>query len=416
MDGPVRGCQHPRMNTTPADHAGASLATRQQLLGALQNTLNWSARREYRGHEKHDGLNSPLLMRVCGGNRLARLVAIQAVMRSPVDLRRWLAVAPHQNSKGLALFAQAWMDLADLLPSDPRPSEQAREVLERLLVTRSASTPSGGRAWGYAYPWQDPGFYAAAGTPNAVVTSFVCEALLDAHARDRDPRWLAAVDQAVVFFVHDLVRLKDTPDELCLSYMPLPMRMRVMDVSILIASVLARHARANGSDQHMPMARRLLRYVLRQQTDYHAWWYTDPPGDSRIRHDNYHTGFILDALWRWMQVTGENEHAESYWAGLEYYRRKLFSDAGEPYWMNDQRFPYDVHGAAQGILTFARHADRYPGFAHRIATWTLANLYHPEGRFHYQKRRWHTRRLTFMRWCNGWMSRALAVLLKESNG
>lgn len=392
----------------------AATPSRDTLLAALRATLDWSRARDYSGHEKHDGLNSPLLMRLCGGHRLTRLVAIQAVMRSPLNLRGLLGVRAHQNCKGLALFAQAWMDLAELDPTDPLPAAHAREVLELLLARRSPRGALHGRAWGYAYPWQDPGFHAPAGTPNAVVSAFACEALLDAHARDGDPRWLEAVDEAVGFFTHDLQRLKDSPEELCLSYMPLPMRMRVMDVSILIASVLARHARASGDDAHMPMARRLLRYVLGQQTDYHAWWYTDPPGDSRIRHDNYHTGFILDALWRWMQTTGEHEHEDRYRAGLDYYRRQLFSDAGEPHWMNDQRYPFDVHGAAQGILSFARHSDRYPGFAERVAGWALANLYHPDGRFLYQRHRWYTKRITFMRWCNAWMARALAVLLKET--
>lgn len=382
---------------------------------ALLATLRWSRERNYCGHEKHDGLNSPLLMRVCGGHRLTRLLAIQAVMRSPLDLRRLLRVRPHHNPKGLALFAQAWLDLAD---SDVARRAQhlscANEVLEMLLEHRSGRGHLHGRAWGYWYPWQDPGFYAATGTPNAVVSAFACEALLDAHERLPDPRWLQAVDEAIDFFTCDLPRLKESADELCLGYMPMPMTMRVMDVSILIASVLARHARASGDPRQMPTARRLLTYVMRQQTDYHAWWYTDPPGDSHIRHDNYHTGFILDALWRWMAASGEREHEARYWQGLDYYRNHLFGAGGEPHWMNDQRYPFDIHGAAQGIITFARHPERYPGFAMRIADWALTHMYDPQGRFYYQQRRHYTKRFTFMRWCNAWMARALAVLLKES--
>lgn len=389
--------------------------SRDTVRSALQATLRWSRERNYVGHEKHDGLNSPLLMRLCGGHKLTRLVAIQAVMRSPLDLRRVLGVRPAHNPKGLALFAQAWFDLADADPGQREAHHQhATEALELLLARRSERGSLHGRAWGYWYPWQDPGFYAPTATPNAVVSAFACEALLDAHQRSADPRWLQAVDEAVAFFVHDLPRLKDSADELCLGYMPMPMSMRVMDVSILVATVLARHAQASGDQRHVPTARRLLTYVMRQQTDYHAWWYTDPPGDSRIRHDNYHTGFILDALWRWMNTTGEREHEARYWQGLDYYRQHLFSDAGEPHWMNDQRYPFDIHGAAQGIITFARHADRYPGFALRVADWALTHMYDPEGRFYYQQRRHYTKRFTFMRWCNAWMCRALAVLLKES--
>ena len=79
--------------------------------------------------------------------------------------------------------------------------------------------------------------------------------------------------------------------------------------------------------------------------------------------------------------------------------------------MSDQQFPYDVHGSAQGILTFARHEADYPGLAERIATWAIDNLYDGRGRFWYRKTRTGTDRRFFLRWNNGWMARALSELL-----
>jgi len=379
----------------------------------LVETLGWSRARGYLGHEKHDGLNSPLLSQLCGENRIARLVAIQAVMRSPVNLRPLLGVKPSYNPKGLGLFAQAWLDL-EKVSGDLQHLANAQEVLALLVQKRSPQGDLHGRAWGYWYPWQDPGFFAVTGTPNAVVSAFACEALLDAHARTGDPRWLEAVDAAIPFFTQDLKRLSDTADELCVSYMPVPMTMRVMDVSILVANVLLRHGLATGDTRHRDDAQRMVNYVMARKTDYHAWWYTDPPSDSRIRHDNYHTGFILDAIWRWMENSGNRDLEEKYWLGLEYYRRNLFSEAGEPRWMNDQEYPFDIHGAAQGIITFARHPQHYPGFAGRVVDWALRHMYDGAGRFYYQRHRLYTNRVTFMRWCNAWMARALAVYLKES--
>ena len=112
-----------------------------------------------------------------------------------------------------------------------------------------------------------------------------------------------------------------------------------------------------------------------------------------------------------MDATGDDSWQPVYRHGLDYYREHLFTDAGAPRWMNDQEYPYDIHGAAQGILTFSRHLDDYPGFAARVADWTLANMYDSSGRFYYQKSRLYRRKFTLMRWCNGWMARALASLL-----
>jgi rhamnogalacturonyl hydrolase YesR len=204
--------------------------------------------------------------------------------------------------------------------------------------------------------------------------------------------------------------LKETADELCLGYMPLPMTMRVMDVSILVGTVIARHSSYSGDSKHIETAHKLVRYVVNQQTEYAAWFYTDPPKDSHITHDNYHTGFILDALHRYMQATNDTSYLEAYKKGLDFYAKHLFNSDGSPRWMNEKDFPHDIHGSAQGIITFSRHLDDYPELAQKITEWTLANMYHEEGRFYYQQTPWFTKRFTLLRWCNAWMFRAVARL------
>lgn len=95
--------------------------------------------------------------------------------------------------------------------------------------------------------------------------------------------------------------------------------------------------------------------------------------------------------------------------------------------MNDRTWPLDVHGAAAGILAFSRAA-RY--FAHEAAArddvagqawadtsrkvlrWALEHLYSGDGYFYYQAGRFFTKKFCLMRWCNGWMSRALAQSLR----
>jgi len=369
----------------------------------------WSRERGYKGYNKHDGLNSPLLNRVAGWGKWPRIFAIQSVMRAPFNPRPLIGVPATYNPKGLALFAQSWLDRY-AVTGDRQHLDEAVSLLQ-LLQTLAVRDGHSGLGWGYHYPWQDPGFFAPAGTPNAVVTAFVCEAFLDGHAATGRVDFLESAEAAIPFFLNDLRVLKDTDDELCLSYMPVGMTMRVMDVSILIGSVLARHGAASGCTDHLTIARRLVNYVVRRQTDYGAWYYTDPPDASRITHDNYHTGFILDALSRYMQASGEREWAECYDRGLVFYRDNLFTAAGAPKWMHDREFPYDIHGAAQGILTFSRHPEQGDGLADRILRWTLANMYRPEGRFIYQVTRWYPKRFTLMRWCNAWMCRALARFL-----
>src|SRR5687767_14875393 len=79
------------------------------LANVLDRALVRSANTDWRGHDKHDGLNSPLVWALCGWSRPTRLLALQAMMRSPVNLRALLAVPRVANPKGLALFAQAFV-------------------------------------------------------------------------------------------------------------------------------------------------------------------------------------------------------------------------------------------------------------------------------------------------------------------
>jgi hypothetical protein len=185
-----------------------------------------------------------------------------------------------------------------------------------------------------------------------------------------------------------------------------------MDVSILIGAVIAQFNQLGGDDSHSDDAAKLVRYVANQQTDQNAWFYTDPPGDSHIRHDNYHTGFILDALWRYMEASGDDRYQDAYWKGLDFYAQQLFNDNGSPRWMSDCDYPHDIHGAAQGILTFARHSDKYPDLASRTCNWAIQNMYTP-GRFYYQQTPLLTKRFTLLRWCNAWMTRALATMYRH---
>ncbi len=376
-----------------------------EIEAVLDQLYNYSRQQQWRGHNKHDGLNSPLLKATLGWSKWPRLIAIQGVMRSPLNLRPLLLNPKVYNPKGLALFAMGLFDRYRVSNNTEQLAE-AEQLLTLIEQNRSPGEWSGS-CWGYHYPWQDPGFYAPTNTPNAVVSCFVCEAFLEGYRLTQNSHYLEIVASTIRFLLNDLTPLKDQNDELCLGYMPMPMSMRVMDVSILIGTVIAQYNSLRKVSEHQQTAERLVRYVINQQTDYHAWWYTDPPADSRISHDNYHTGFILDALQRYMDATGDYQWQQHYDDGLAFYAEKLFNPDGSPRWMHDVDFPHDIHGAAQGILTFSRHPQQYPGLAEKITRWTLDNMYHPEGRFYYQQTKHFTKRFTLLRWCNGWMARAL---------
>jgi hypothetical protein len=85
--------------------------------------------------------------------------------------------------------------------------------------------------------------------------------------------------------------------------------------------------------------------------------------------------------------------------------------------MSDRQYPVDIHGCAQGVITFSllqRHRGEGRQLADKVLNWTLCNMWDPKtGWFYYQKRRFYRTAIRELRWCQGWMSFALATYLES---
>ncbi|WP_228856759.1 hypothetical protein [Desulfomarina profundi] len=388
----------------------------------LQTLLLNAKTDQYRGYNKHDGLLSPFLSRLLGGSRIPRLLAIQSLMRAPVNLRPLFGVPRSINPKGIGLFSHANLNLYAKSQKDEYRQE-AENLLSWLIERGNTSFP--GISWGYQYPWQDVGFFAPANFPNRVVTCWIGYAFFRAWELLGKEEYLDICKRICVFLRQSPNRIADTDTELCFSYVPdKKVTWAVMDVSALCGKLFALTGTTLNDEDLLADAARCMNWVINRQTPYHAWYYTDPPGDSHITHDNYHSGIILDCIADYMMTTGTDNFREQYLNGLEFYENNLFCENGAPKWMNNRVTPYDIHGAAQGIITFSI-ASRFNSSslkkAEQILTWTLKNLYnHKTGNFWYQKNKIYTKKFTLLRWCNAWMARAISEFLattgKTDNG
>jgi len=383
----------------------------------LTSVLAHAHAQDYSGYSKHDALNAGWLESVAGKTRLTRLLATQLVMRSPVHIRPWIGVRQSRNAKGIALFAMAHLSCYRRTGNEFN-AKQARELLQWLCAHSSDPNVP---CWGYPYPWQDVGFFAPRNYPNRVVSTFVVNAFIDGYETLQQQHYLDVAHSAIDFLLKAPKKLFEDDKHLCLSYVPAKeIDWIVMDVSVLVGTVAARVAAHTNDSKLMADASRLVRYVVSKQTDYHAWYYSEPPGDSHISHDNYHTGFILDAILKFGQVSGSTEFTRAYTNGLEFYRTALFENSGAPRFMSDQRYPYDIHGAAQGIITFSlAYADHRSGreMARKILGWTLRHMYDDRSHwFYYQKRRGFRTKIRLLRWCQAWMAQAIACHLEHCRG
>lgn len=375
-------------------------------------------KKDYAGYCKFDALNSRFIEVVFGGNWITRLLAIQAVNRLPLPLRQCFAVRKLRNPKGIANFARAYA-IRYSVDQNKTWLDLTRGLSDWLLAHSSqglGAYSGSGMAWGYHFPWQSPGFFAPRNYPNCIVTTFSAEALLEAFRVTNDERYLWGAEGAVEFILKDLPILESSQEEKCIGYVTSDLSWKVININSVVAGFLAKVGTLTGKKELCEDARKMINWVIRVRNDDNSWNYTCPKSQSGIGPDNYHTGGILDGIFDYMSSTNDYTHKAVYLDALKFYRDNFFTPEGGPKWRVKRVYPMDIHGTAQGILTFSRAAALGPewlSLAERVAEWAIENMQDVKtGHFYYQRFRHWSWKIDLMRWNNSWMMMALAELMR----
>ena len=373
---------------------------------SLERALAYAQERGWQGFDPYDALLSPLTrLPLLRQSRYFRLTCTQIVKRSPLSFRRLWQIEPTTNSKTLALCLSG----ASRAPIGADAGGRIASLASLLRGSAVSGWP--GVGWGYPFPWQSRSFYLPVGTPTVVVTAFAGEAFLDAHAATGDDGHLSTALDACRFVLEALNRTEDETG-LCLSYSPLD-RTAVYNASLLGARLLVLTGQRARRPDLIERARPMVTYVLARQRSDGSWPYGE--ADHQGWTDSFHTGFVLGALDVYRRATGDKAVTAALERGARFYAARLFGPSGEPYYYPDRRYPYDIHSAAQGVLTFLQLRDLFPEFSGRalaVGRWMVGTMLDAEGFFYYQVRRTHTVKIPYTRWSQAWGVRALAELAR----
>ncbi|PWB54416.1 MAG: hypothetical protein C3F13_06580 [Anaerolineales bacterium] len=381
----------------------------------LKYALNYAEVRNYKGSDKFDALNSPF-SKIIVNSKLLKIVFTQIIARSPINLRPIFRIPKEKNPKGIGLFAHTYANLYDIT-GDINFREKMDKCLEWLLQYPSPGT-YGGLCWGYNMPWQSSLFFVPRYGPNAIVSTAIGQAMLRAYEVTNESRYLECATSIIGFIRKDLHKQFDDSGLYGYSYTPYD-RTMVINVSALIAGFMIRLYKYVPQVDLLEESRKLMQFVVSKQTDYGAWFYMHPHTSSYLKHDNYHTGYILDSLLQYLIVSGDQQWLDAYNQGIEFYSSKLFRDGYIPKYQHNQIYPIDIHGASQGIITFSLASQVNTAYRHQallVASWTLSNMLANDGHFYFQHSRFIIKRYPLMRWAQAWMCLALSDLLLVLNG
>jgi len=381
---------------------------------ALDSLHNYCKKENYNGWDNFDGLKSRLFRSTpFYRSELLRLAWIQFFKRSPINFRRIALVPEGYNAKGIGLFGSGLISAGKM--------KEAKALLDLL----KGMTCSGyaGSSWGYNFDWQSRAFYVPVGKPNMVTTVFVANAFLDYLSasqknglqipQDKDctgsnaKGYLDLAVGACEFILNELVLFEDE-SKLCFGYIP-GEEARVHNANMLGAALLVRVYSHTKNPDYYEKSRKAMAYSVAAMNDDYSWPYGELHHHQFI--DNFHTGFNLVALKNWMDFTCEKSWDKELKNAYGYFLDTFWLEDGCPKYYNNALYPIDIHCSAQGIVTCLKmreYDDRSLPMARKIADWAIENMQDKEGYFYYQKTKWYTNKIPYIRWSQAWMFYALA--------
>jgi hypothetical protein len=118
-----------------------------------------------------------------------------------------------------------------------------------------------------------------------------------------------------------------------------------------------------------------------------------------------------------MQYSGDFSFLDNLNKGLAYYLQNFFTADGIPKYYNNAIYPIDIHAPAQLVLTLSRlkKFNEQINLINKVIGWTIENMQSKDGFFYYQKKKYFTSRVSYMRWSQSWMFFALTEYFKNDN-
>ena len=381
----------------------------------LIKLLDYCERNDWAGYDPYDALNSKIFNVIPFFDfRLARLVFTQVTKRLLFNIRGLMLIPKTQNPKGLALFLTAFLKIQShgLL----NMKDLIQKMTQTLVTLKSQDSPYW--SWGYSFPWQTRRILVARGAPNLVCTYFVSNALLDLYESNGESRYLNMAVSAARYILNELYWTKGDSIA-CFSYFKYPpqeLRHKVHNINFLGAALLCRIYRLCGEKKFLEPALKVARYSAGKQNSDGSWHYGEHQTHRWI--DNFHTGYNLCALRSICQHAKISEFENHIRLGFEFYRNTFFRNDGAPKYFHNSSYPIDIHNVTQSIITLTALKDLDDGnvnLAHSVFRWAMTHLRDERGFFYYQKLRFGTIKIPYMRWGQAWMLLALSALLEHND-
>lgn len=381
---------------------------------SLNKLIGYCEKEEYKGYDPYDGLNSKLFnsLPVIPKKRFPRLAWIQLFKRLPLNFRPVVGIKKEYNPKGIALFLSGYCNMAKIEGKE-KHLERIHFFANKLIEMK---TPGySGACWGYNFPWESKAFYQPRFTPTIVASTFAANALIDAYEITQDKKYLDEGISTKNFILKDLNRTVLDNGNFVFSYSPYD-NTSVFNASLLGARLLSRVYSYTKEEELIRDAKKAIAYCCDYQNADGSWYYSTLSFHQWI--DNFHTGFNLEAIIEYRRFSGDHSFDQHIEKGMKYYLETFFDKEGRSAYYNNSLYPIDIHAPSQLFVTLHKAGifKENKELADRVLQWTVKHMQSPQGYFYYQKRKYLTNKISYMRWSQAWIFYGLTYyLLGNSN-
>lgn len=383
--------------------------SRQFIEQSLKKLETWVEGHNYRGYDPADGLTS-CLRPLAFGNLFLDRVLMQAVWRSPVNIRPLLGVKPLDSNIGRGYMAWGYLTMLKLTSSQTCKTK-AISCLEWLMNNKAPGFEE--YSWGKMFDFASRGGRQGKYEPITVWTSLIGQAFLEAYETLGDGKYLA-IAESICRWILERPR-NQTAAGFCINYTPFGEgNCTIHNQSMLAASMLARTFKFTGNEEYLKVAKGAVTYTCTRQLPDGAWLYGEDPKYHWI--DNFHTGYNLDALKCYIESTGDKTYENNLRKGFSFYRNAFFEPTCRPKYYHDRTYPIDSQCCAQSIETLANFSDFDESsldLALRVAKWTIGNMQDRDGHFYFMRYPLMVLKAPMIHWAQATTYRALALLLSK---
>ena len=355
---------------------------------------------DFKGWDPYDGLNSWVIQKTpLGNSRFFRLVWIQFFKRSPINLRPLFSIKKDYNPKGLGLFLIGYCNLYAIY-SKKKYLDKINFLTEEIIKLETKGYS--GACWGYNFDWQARAFFQPKYTPTVVATTFIAEALFKAYEVTKNEAYLETGISTSKFVLTDLNKSYDDDGDFTFSYSPLD-NTQVYNAGLLGVKLLCLVYKYTKEPLLLENAKKVVAYVCKKQYSNGSWAYGTLPFHQWV--DNFHTGYNLECIQIYQEISGNLDFQENITKGLNYYLKTFFTSEGKSKYYDKKLYPIDIHSPAQLVVTLFKlkklKANRI--LVNKVLSWTISNMQSNDGSFYYQKKKLFSSKVPYIRWAQAWM-------------